>query len=65
VIIAGNKEFILNNNNKLIRLFEKNKVHEQEIKIVDCYNLEDVESDVKSIVREYNNILNTSGEKDI
>ncbi|MBE5805580.1 MAG: hypothetical protein E7313_02525 [Clostridiales bacterium] len=65
IIIAGNKDFILNNNKMIMSLLDRNKINIQEIKIVDCYNLENVESDVKNIVKEYNNILNTNGEKDI
>lgn len=60
IIIGGNKNFILNNNNKIKNYL--NKKGEYDIKIIDCYNVSEVGKDMKSIIKQYDGILNTSGE---
>lgn len=60
IIIGGNKNFILNNNKKIMNYL--NNKGEYNIKIIDCYNVEEVKKDMKLIVKQYDGILNTSGE---
>ena len=38
------------------------KKNYKDIKIIDCYDIEEVGASMKSIVKKYDGILNTSGE---
>lgn len=65
IIIGGNKNYILENNKKIYNYFSKNNIEKKEVKIINCYNVEEVGTNMKSIVEEYDGILNTSGEVEI
>lgn len=60
IIIGGNRNYILENNKNIINYLEGKNL--KEVKIINCYNVEEVGSKMKSIVEEYDGILNTSGE---
>lgn len=60
IIIGGNKKYIVNTN-KYIDEHLKN-INNSKIKIINCYNVEEIGDDMKSIIKEYDGILNTSGE---
>ncbi len=61
IFIKGNKKYIKNMNKNL----EKLKNDKTEIKIIDCYNIEEISEEVKDIAKGYNKILKVSGEKEM
>ena len=61
IIIGGNKKYIFQNNQNIIKMLNKKEIN-KDIKIIDCYNVEEVGLDMKNIVKKYDGILNTSGE---
>ena len=62
IIIGGNKSYVLKNNEKIMKYLKENKGY-TDIKIIDCYDVEEVGENMASIIKEYNGVLNTSGEK--
>lgn len=60
-IIGGNKNFIYHNNKIVLNSFEIPK-RKESIKIIDCYNIEEVGIKAQDIVKQYDAIVNTSGE---
>ena len=64
IIIGGNKKYILENNQNIRRILKKNNKNSN-VKIIDCYNVEEVGYDMKNIVKNYDGILNTSGEVNV
>lgn len=61
IIIGGNKNYISENNETIMKYLNSKK-NISNIKIIDCYNVEEVGMDMKSIVKKYDGLLNTSGE---
>lgn len=61
IIIGGNKKYISKNNETIMKYLNSKK-NISNIKIIDCYNVEEVGMDMKSIVKKYDGLLNTSGE---
>lgn len=57
IIIIGSKEYIKNKNKEI-----SNK---NVLSILDCYSFEEEENNINEIVKEYKNILNTIGKKEI
>lgn len=55
VVLIGTKNFIEQKKNKLIDMDVEN------LKIIDCYNLQEVEKDVQKIVLTHDKNLNTLG----
>lgn len=64
IIIGGNKEFILKNNENIMNMLSKTNCN-ADIKIINCFNVEEIGNEMKSIVTKYDGILNTSGETNI
>lgn len=62
IIIGGNRNYILENNKNIINYIEEKNMNLENIKIINCYNVEEIGTNMKSIVKEYDGILNTSGE---
>ena len=58
-IISGSKKYILNINKKINNFFNSEKHDLKNVKIIDCYNIEEVGNEMKKIVINYNEILNT------
>ena len=58
IFIKGNKKYIENINNELK---ENNKNYES-IKIIDCYNIDEIGEEAGGIVQNYGKILKTTGE---
>lgn len=58
VFIKGDEEYIKNTNKKIEKLIKNNG----NTKIIDCYNLNEVNSNLSRIMSSYKNMLNTSGE---
>ena len=61
IIIGGNKNFVEKNNKKIMEYLHSNQQY-TDIKIIDCYDIEEVGADMKLIANKYDGILNTSGE---
>ena len=61
IIVGGTQNFITNNNIKINKYIENKEVNSR-IKIINCFNVEEVGGNMKSIVKNYDGILNTSGE---
>lgn len=59
VIIVGNKEFINKENQKL------EKMKTKDVKVIDCYDFEEVKDDINKIIKEYDKNLNTIGLNDL
>lgn len=64
IFINGNKEFIEKYNKKLTRYFETHLIR-NEIKIINCYEVIELNGSITEILDEHDKILNTSGEKEI
>lgn len=66
IIVNGNKEYIEATNNNINKVIEKNinKINKK-IKIVNCYEVTEFNTNIKEILDEHDKILNTSGEKEI
>lgn len=71
IIIGGCEEYILKNNKKVMQMLNAkesyfNKIEPDgdnyEVKIINCYNIEEVGNRAKYIVRKYDGLMNTSGE---
>ena len=58
IFIKGNKNYIENINNELK---ENNKNYEN-IKIIDCYNIDEIGEKASEIIQNYSKILKTTGE---
>ena len=59
IFIKGKENYIRNVNKNIEKWIEKNN----NIKIVDCYDMEEVSEKIDTIMEEYKKILNTKGEK--
>jgi len=59
IIIEGNKDYIIDTNKKINKILNKNRCNFQDIKIIDCYNVEEVGDEMRVIVKEYDEVLNT------
>ena len=61
IIIGGSETYILFINNIISNLYNKQKEIgcEPKIKIIDCYNIEEIESNMKDIANKYDGIINT------
>ena len=59
IIIGGDKEYILENSKNVINLIKNNN---SDIKIINCYNIEEIGNEMKEILKDYDGVLNTLGE---
>ena len=57
VFIKGKEKYVKNMNKKIDK--------KENIKIIDCYDLVDVEESINEIIISYDKVLKTSGEEDI
>ena len=62
IIFIKGKENYIKNVNRNIEKFVSNK---DNVKIVDCYYIEEVSQDIDSIMNKYEKVLSTTGEKEI
>lgn len=62
VIFIKGKENYIKNVNENIEKWTKNKSN---VKIIDCYDIEEVGKNMNNIMDKYKKILGTSGERDI
>ena len=61
IFVKGNENYIKNINKNLEKWTEKNS----NIKVVDCYNLEEVYEKMDGVMENYSKLLDTKGEKNI
>lgn len=61
LFIKGNENYIKNINENIKKWTEKSN----KIKIIDCYDLEEISGRMNEIINEYKMILNIAGEKQI
>ena len=61
IIVGGNQNYISKNNSNIMKILNENNKKEN-VKIINCYNIEETGLDMKEIVKSYDGILNTSGE---
>ena len=64
LIINGEYKYIERQNIKIFRYLQKNKVNNN-IKIINCYDLNNFNGSVQNIIEDHDKMLNTSGEKEI
>lgn len=61
IFIKGKENYIKNINKNIEKWTEKNN----NTKVIDCYDLEEVCDKVDKVLNEYSKVLNTKGEKNI
>ena len=61
VFVKGKEKYIDKTNKEINNLIEEN----DNVKVIDCYNMEEVGEKLDKIILQYNKILNTTGEKEI
>ena len=62
VIFIKGKENYIKNINENIEKWVQNKSN---IKVIDCYDINEIDSNLSTVMSKYQNILNTSGEKSV
>lgn len=67
VFINGNKSYIDITNKNIEKIFkeENKKYKEANIKIINCFEVGDFNTNISDILSEHSKILNTSGEREI
>lgn len=61
IFIKGKENYIHNINENIKKWIEENP----KIKVIDCYDMEEVGSNMDTVMASYKSILSTSGEKEI
>ena len=61
IFIKGKENYIKNVNQNIEKWISKN----ENVKTIDCYDIEEVGDDINKIINEYENVLSTTGEKKI
>lgn len=61
IFVKGKENYIKNINENIKSWIENSK----KIKVIDCYDMEEVGSNIDTVMASYKSILSTSGEKDI
>lgn len=61
IFIKGNEKYIRNTNQDIDKWIQK----ENHVKIIDCYNIEEVGENLDQVMEQYHKILKITGEKEI
>ena len=61
IFVKGKNNYIKNINKNLEKWTENN----EDIKVIDCYDINEITQDMDIIMEKYHKVLNTSGEKEI
>ncbi len=61
IFIKGKENYIKNINENIEKWIEKNS----NIKIIDCYDMDEISENLDEVMDQYKMILNTTGEKEI
>jgi hypothetical protein len=66
IIVNGNMQYIDEANRALEKYILENeeKILDKNIKIIDCYNVNEYKNEISKILEKHEKILNTSGEKE-
>ena len=56
VFIKGKEDYIKNMNKNI-----KNLIKNEKTEIINCYDINEIQEDIKNIIKNYDNILSTSG----
>jgi hypothetical protein len=66
IIVNGNMQYIEEANRALEKyiLDNEEKILDKNIKIIDCYNVNEYKNEISKILEKHDKILNTSGEKE-
>lgn len=64
IIVNGSKEYIEGINKTIEKSLEDKDIHTR-IKVINCYDITELNDDIKGILKTHDIILNTSGEKEI
>ena len=62
IIISGSIEFIENVHKKIKECIENNSLQKENITIIDCYDINKVQSKIKELLELHDKILNTAGD---
>lgn len=65
IIINGKKEYIEAANINIEKWIQKNKIKQEDIKIINCYEVTEFNGNINDILDKHDKVLNTSGEKEI
>ena len=61
IFVIGKRKYIKDINKELNQIFEENV----NLKIVNCYSIQDIQDNMPEIVKHYSKVLNTTEEKEI
>ena len=61
IFIKGNEEYIKNTNKNIDKIINNYK----NVKVIDCYNIEEIKLKINNIKNNYKKIISTIGEKNI
>ena len=59
IFVKGKENYIKNINENIEKWVQNNS----NIKVIDCYDINEIDSNLSTVMSRYQNILNTSGEK--
>ena len=62
LIIGGNEKYVKNKNEKIIKIINEEKINVNNTIIINCFNVEEMSTEMKDIIKKYDGVLNTSGE---
>lgn len=62
IFINGDQKYIDTMDENIEKWISQNKLEENNIKIIHCYNIDKMENNMKNIINSYPKILNTTGE---
>ena len=62
-IIRGKAEYIEKINKIIDNVINSNIAYDKKIKIINCFNIEEIKENINEILEKHDKILNTSGEK--
>ena len=65
IFINGSPRYIELMNENIENWINKNELDQNNIKIIHCYNIEEINNEIKNITNSYHKILNTTGEHTI
>lgn len=62
IFINGNIKYINTMDENIEKWIDKNRLDERNVKIIHCYNIEEIKNNINDIIDLYPKILNTTGE---
>lgn len=65
ILINGKKEYIEKMNSKIEEIMQQISEENKDIKIINCYEVIELNGNIKDVLDKHDKVLNTSGEKNI